>query len=52
MKVISIDERKDGSAVLYADLTKREVTLLIEKGFITLLKEYTETMGEICDDPE
>ena len=52
MKVLSIDERKDGSAILNVDLTEREVTMLIEKGFITLLEEYTEIMAEVYDESE
>ena len=39
MKVISIEDQPDGSAIIIVDMTKEEVDSCIEVGFLTMLKE-------------
>lgn len=42
MIIVEIKERKDGSALVTFDMTKKEQKLLIERGFIGLLEDKIE----------
>ena len=42
MIVENVVENEDGSADIDLHLNKEEVTLLIQEGFITLIKKYVE----------
>ena len=42
MKVIKIDEHKDGSATIHFDMTEEEQKDLIEYALLTIIKKHIE----------
>ena len=42
MVILKITDNPDGSANVLLDLSEEEIMTLVEKGFVTLIKEYIE----------
>lgn len=44
IKVLNIDEQNDGSAIVEIEASQEYIRLLIEGGFVSLLKEYIDSV--------
>jgi hypothetical protein len=49
MKVISIEEREDGSAMIDMEMSEEEKRLLIEYAVVDLLRKYIEEQDSESD---
>jgi len=50
IKVLNIDEQNDGSAIVEIEASQEYIRLLIEKGFVSLLKEYIDSVENEKDN--